>query len=85
MLRELRQERHLIFWVLVTAMTEPIWKDRVWLALVLGPFAWMAASAPFLDLTTVHWGALAAVAFNVNVGLVSMCVPILTRRSRISE
>jgi hypothetical protein len=66
-------------------MTEPLWKDRVWLALVLGPFAWMAAFAPFLDLASVHWGAVWAVAFNINLGFVSMCVPFLMRRSRHSN
>ncbi|HEY7120803.1 MAG TPA: hypothetical protein VH475_29735 [Tepidisphaeraceae bacterium] len=66
-------------------MTEAIWKDRVWLALVLGPLAWMAASAPFLDIAKVHWGVVWAVAFNVNLGLVSMCSPFLMRRPRIGD
>ena len=57
---------------------DTIWKDRVWLALALGPFAWAAVFSPWVDWSSLSSvGILIIVSFclNLNLGIVSLCVP----------
>ena len=55
--------------------------DPVWLSLVLGPLAWMAVTAAF-----VNWSDTASIClwigvnFCLNLGAVSLLVPWLQRR-----
>jgi hypothetical protein len=66
----------------MNASGEPgtILKDRVWLALVLGPLVWIAAFGPWID-----WDSTASVclvvggSFCLNLSLVSVLVPRLMR------
>ena len=65
------------------SMEVPIWQDRVWLSLVLGPFAWMAIFLPFLDWSGVDLRSLWAVSFCLNLGVVSIFLP--TIRGRVTD
>ena len=69
-------------------MNDCIWKDRVWLCFVLGPLVWMALFLPFVEwskLDGLKLVELASVAFVLNIGLVSACVPLIQGQDRKND
>jgi hypothetical protein len=58
-------------------MEIPVWKDRVWLALVLGPFAWMAVFFLFLDRASMHPLSLWTIGLCLSVSAVSIFFPAI--------
>ena len=66
---------------------EPIWKDRVWLSLLLGPFVWAALVTLLLGWAPegVQLLALYAQGMCVSVAAVSMFLPILRGRAAPKE
>jgi hypothetical protein len=58
-------------------MDVPIWKDRVWLSLVIGPFVWMAVVLQFLDQADVHLLSLWAVGLCLSISVVSIVLPAI--------
>jgi hypothetical protein len=67
-------------------VSTPFWKDRVWLALVVGPLIWIAVFSSWVD-----WKSLADVclvlggSFCINLGIVSICQPWLQRDAKDSN